>query len=228
MEEKKNTGLIVVIIILTIVALSSVSFIIYDKVLNNKTSNNNDANEVKKNDSNNEEELKNATEEVGKLSNILALRFENDKKGKNLISYSEFRLELVEIMLPAESILTYNGTEIQEFPYAKYSTFKQKYTELFGNAENLDSDISEVSDAVATTDDTYVGKGYVSWNNAWGESGRTFVLTATDVEKDDSKYTINGTYTITLEENGDESKGTFTVEYLLKDGNKYYKSIVLN
>ena len=194
MEEKKNTGLIVVIIILTIVALSSVSFIIYDKVLNNKTSNNNDANEVKKNDSNNEEELKNATEEVGKLSNILALRFENDKKGKNLISYSEFRLELVEIMLPAESILTYNGTEIQEFPYAKYSTFKQKYTELFGNADNLDSDISEVSDAVATTDDTYVGKGYVSWNNAWGESGRTFVLTATDIEKDDSKYTINVEY----------------------------------
>ena len=177
-KKKVSIGIVLLITLLVVLLLGCIGFIVYDKFIKNDINNLQTEGKAVSN----KEELKNATEEVSKLSNFLSVFFEYDKKGKNLILYPEFRLELVEIMLPNESILTYNESEVQEFPYVKYSIFKQKYTELFGNSDNLDSDISEVMDPVATTDSTYVGKGYVSWNNTYGVF-RTFILTATSIEK---------------------------------------------
>lgn len=223
--EKRNNNVVfaVIITILVMIIIGLIAFIILDKPEEEINEPN-----IEENNKENEEQLENydyskITEELNNnLQYFMTYKLSTYKS----LNTSDSRLSLINSLLgKSDKVMTYDKGTVQPFPYVSYDEYKKLYLEVYGNNYSFESDLSSASDAVVSTNNKYLGTGYISWNNTGSALGN-YILTAENINYDETTkiYVLSGKYTV---ENSNES-ATFEITYNKLNGVNYLKNITIN
>ena len=140
----------------------------------------------------------------------------------NLLSLPAKRMELVNIVLEHQG----KAQVSNNISYVTDEVYKTAYTEVFGSADQLQSDLDTAYVDKANVD-TVIGPANVGWTSK-AQVGIVRTLSATAVTYDTASktYVINGTYADT-QLGAAAGSGTFLISYGSNDGTKYIVSITL-
>ena len=174
---------------------------------------------------------KKETKEEEKLPEIKITQKELDILGKYFdykgnIDGAEKRLALVDFTLMYnEAAHSYTNGDIQSYPYLSKELYEKAYNELYGDNYSLEKDVKETKNSLIYSEDCYgPEKGNVCWNGTWGFTGNEISVTKDDTKTTKDTYTVTGTYTIKQgDEESNTEKGKFTINYTIKNGNKFLK-----
>ena len=223
--EKRNNNMVfaVIITILVMIIIGLIAFIILDKPEEEINEPN-----IEENNKENEEQLENydyskITEELNNnLQDFMTYKLSTYKS----LNTSDSRLSLINSLLgKSDKVMTYDKGTVQPFPYVSYDEYKKLYLEVYGNNYSFENDLSSASDAVVSTNNKYLGTGYISWNNTGSALGN-YILTAENINYDETTkiYVLSGKYTV---ENSNES-ATFEITYNKLNSVNYLKNITIN
>lgn len=229
MEKRNNSVIIAVIItVLVMIILGLVAFIVLDKSSNKENKPN-----IEENKKDNEEQKENydyakITEEVNRLSFFITMTA-YAKNGEDILSKPEYRLLLTNFNVSDKKI--YNNGVYQEFAYASYVDYKNTYLTFYGNNYDLEQDLQQVSPSpYADANNSFLGSGYISWNNTFGAISSIYNLTVEEKKFDakNDEYILSGKYVDV--DRYDETivgTGTFKIIYNKVDNTNHLKSIII-
>lgn len=241
-NRKTSKGLIVVIILLILIILGLIFYIVYDKgyiFKDVEVKENNTKKAKEKDEESLDKQISFDSDIVSKQLNdyvgsFLPYKYKTDMKNIDLLTSSDYRVNLLNWIFMRNSVKIYNDGGMQPFPYVSVDEYKNKYSLVYDSTSNLEVDLR--NSIIQTNMEGFrdkIGFDFISWNNNWGSVSTDYILEVKNITYSgkNKNYILDGTYQQkdNVSPNGEIlSSGNFQIVYTKRDNLNRLVSITLS
>ena len=233
-NEKKNYSAIIVVCIALCLFCLTGGVMIGKLVFSNPVETEEKEEQIEEKEEQIEE--KNQKEEVSNTENnssaelspemIRFLKWTYAEKDENILENVARRKQLINMSLGP--VMKETTDVAQEMGYVDYETYKKKYEEVYGDNYNFEMDYNQSSSGGpvpgSCQNHPSAGDNAVCWSINYGITGGNAEYSVTNTHQAENQYYIEGTFIVTFSDKSIKN-GTFKIGYVMKDEQKYLKSI---